>query len=441
MVKQRHERKKLRATARAAAKVDNNPKLDQELEKLAQELEEPNVGVNRKKEFMALMVDKTVDNAAIEEKLTMDEEESLAIETAPLSASYESSSSSSSSFRLSSDEEDEEDCKMPAKPSPKFAENKATDTTADGKQSTSSLPKKLGVVVTDEKRKKNTVASSSSSLSCGAILIGSNKSSYLVRMGPSSASTAEDGPLRKPELLLVPTNDHNDLIPRLHDGTRLIGLKAIPFYSSTFQDDDLEEMLLLVLPTVPLESYTTATPTITSEHKKKLQQLLFKLEMKVTTLVSNEIKSMIVRKVQQLKMSIDGKEGNRLVTNWLEILDNWQNDPQDNIFLRVIDCVHMQFDGIPWVARLERKIMNKLGLKYIPALVKRYDELRRTKSIKSGKKISPLYHGCVWQIIQYHHSICKTVIQKSQKQQSTCRTAEEIEVAHRQSEKKNVHHK
>ncbi|KAL7573991.1 hypothetical protein ACA910_001992 [Epithemia clementina (nom. ined.)] len=90
-------------------------------------------------------------------------------------------------------------------------------------------------------------------------------------MGPSAASTAEDSPLRKPELLLVPTNDHNDLIPRLHDGIRLIGLKAIPFDSSTFQDDDLEEMLLLVLPTVLSESDTMATPSITLEHKKKLQ--------------------------------------------------------------------------------------------------------------------------------------------------------------------------
>ncbi|KAL7570939.1 hypothetical protein ACA910_002570 [Epithemia clementina (nom. ined.)] len=152
-------------------------------------------------------------------------------------------------------------------------------------------------------------------------------------MGPSAASTAEDGPLRKPELLLVPTNDHNNLIPRLHDGTRLIGLKAIPFNSSTFQDDDLEEMLLLVLPTVPLESNTTATPTITSEHKEKLQQSLLKLKLEVTTVVSNKIKSMIVRKAQQLKMLIDGEEGNRLVTNRLEILDNWQSDPQDNNFL------------------------------------------------------------------------------------------------------------
>ncbi|KAL7564392.1 hypothetical protein ACA910_001539 [Epithemia clementina (nom. ined.)] len=160
-------------------------------------------------------------------------------------------------------------------------------------------------------------------------------------MGPSTASTAstaEDGPLHKPELLLVTPNDQNNPIPRLQDGTQLIGLKAIPFISSTFQDDDLEEMLLLVLPTVPSESDTTATSTITSEHKKKLQQLLLKLKLEVTTVVSDEIKSMIVRKAQQLKMSIDGEEGHRLVTNWLEILDNWQRDPQDNNFLRVIDC-------------------------------------------------------------------------------------------------------
>ncbi|KAL7558851.1 hypothetical protein ACA910_003382 [Epithemia clementina (nom. ined.)] len=81
MAKQRHERKKLRATARAAAKDDNNAKLDEELEKLARELEEPNIGVNSKKELMTLMVDKTVDNAAIEKKLTMEEEESSAIGT------------------------------------------------------------------------------------------------------------------------------------------------------------------------------------------------------------------------------------------------------------------------------------------------------------------------------------------------------------------------
>ncbi|KAL7576793.1 hypothetical protein ACA910_013813 [Epithemia clementina (nom. ined.)] len=96
--KQRHERKKLWATARADAKNDKNPKLDQELEKLGRELEEPNVSVNRKKELMTLMVDKTVDNAATEEKLTMEEEEPSAIGSTPLSASYESSSSSSSSF-------------------------------------------------------------------------------------------------------------------------------------------------------------------------------------------------------------------------------------------------------------------------------------------------------------------------------------------------------
>ncbi|KAL7576257.1 hypothetical protein ACA910_013734 [Epithemia clementina (nom. ined.)] len=66
MAKQRHERKKLRATARAAAKEDNNAKLDDELEKLARELEDPNIGVNREKELMTLMVDKTVNNIAIE---------------------------------------------------------------------------------------------------------------------------------------------------------------------------------------------------------------------------------------------------------------------------------------------------------------------------------------------------------------------------------------
>ncbi|KAL7569728.1 hypothetical protein ACA910_018588 [Epithemia clementina (nom. ined.)] len=152
-------------------------------------------------------------------------------------------------------------------------------------------------------------------------------------MEPLAVSTAEDGPLRKPEPLIVTTNDHDNLIPRLQDGTRLIGLKAIPFNSCTFQDDDLEEMLLLVLPTVPSESATMATPTITSEDKKKLQQLLLKLKLEVTTVVSHEIKSMIVRKAQQLKMSIDGEEGHRLVTNWLEILDNWQSDPQDDNFL------------------------------------------------------------------------------------------------------------
>ncbi|KAL7573321.1 hypothetical protein ACA910_011685 [Epithemia clementina (nom. ined.)] len=345
-----------------------------------------------------------VNNAAIEKNLTMEEEESSAIGTTPSSASNESSSSSSSSFRLSSDDDDEEDCKMPAKPSPKLAANKAMNTTSDGKYSPSSFPKKLGVVVTNEKKKKDTVEFSSSS--CGAISIGSNNDSYLVRMGPSAASTAEDGPLRKPEPLILTTNDHNNLIPRLQDGTRLIGLKAIPFNSSTFQDDDLEEMLLLVFPTVPSESATTATPTITSEHKKKLQELLLQLKSEVTTVVSDEIKSMIVRKAQQLKMSIDGEEGHRLVTNWLEILDNWQSDPQDNNFLRVIDCVQNQFDGVTWVARLERKIMDKIRLKYIPALVKRYDKLRWRKSIESGKKIGPPYRGCVWPIIQYHRSIC-----------------------------------
>ncbi|KAL7557625.1 hypothetical protein ACA910_011905 [Epithemia clementina (nom. ined.)] len=350
MAKQRHERKKLRATARAAAKEGNNAKLDQELEKLAQELEEPNAVVNHKKELMILMVDKTVNNAAMEEKLAMEEEVSSAIGTTPLSASNQSSSSSLSSFQLSSDEEDKEDCKMPAKPSPKLAANEATDTTSDGKQSPSLLPKKLGIVVTDEKKKKDTVASSSSSSPCGAISIGSNNCSYLVRMGPSAASTAEDSPLSKPELVLVPTNDHDDL-------------KAIPFNSSTFQDDDLEELLLLVLPTVPSESNTMATPTITWEHKKKLQQLLLKLKLEVTMVVSDEIKSMIVQKAQQLKMSIDGEEGNRLVTNLLEILENWQSDLQDDNFLQVIDCVQMQFDGVTWVARLEQKIMDKLGLK------------------------------------------------------------------------------
>ncbi|KAL7561619.1 hypothetical protein ACA910_001487 [Epithemia clementina (nom. ined.)] len=49
MAKQRHERKKLRATARKAAKEDNNAKFDEELEKLAQELEEPDIGVNCQK--------------------------------------------------------------------------------------------------------------------------------------------------------------------------------------------------------------------------------------------------------------------------------------------------------------------------------------------------------------------------------------------------------
>ncbi|KAL7578651.1 hypothetical protein ACA910_009794 [Epithemia clementina (nom. ined.)] len=144
---------------------------------------------------------------------------------------------------------------MPAKPSPKLAANKAKDTTSDGKNSPSLSPKKLGVVVTDEGKVE------SSSSSCGAILVGSNNDSYSVRMGPSAASTAEDGPLCRPEPLIVTTNVHDDLIPRLQDGTRLIGFKAIPFNSSTFQDDDLEEMLLLVFPTVPSESATMATPT------------------------------------------------------------------------------------------------------------------------------------------------------------------------------------
>ncbi|KAL7566499.1 hypothetical protein ACA910_001993 [Epithemia clementina (nom. ined.)] len=75
IAKQHHERKKLRATACTAAKKDNNAKLDQELEKLARELEETNVGVNHKKELMTLLVNKTVNNAAMEEKLTMEEEE------------------------------------------------------------------------------------------------------------------------------------------------------------------------------------------------------------------------------------------------------------------------------------------------------------------------------------------------------------------------------
>ncbi|KAL7580360.1 hypothetical protein ACA910_004388 [Epithemia clementina (nom. ined.)] len=167
-----------------------------------------------------------VDNAAIKKKLTMEEEESSAIGTTPLSASYESSSSSSSSFRLSSDDDDEEDCKMPANPSPKLATNKATDTTSDGKNSPSSFPKKLGVVVTNEKKKKDTVESLSSS--CGAISIGSNNDSYSVRMGPSAASAAEDGPLRKSEPLIVTTNDHDDLIPRLQDGTWSHWLKGHP---------------------------------------------------------------------------------------------------------------------------------------------------------------------------------------------------------------------
>ncbi|KAL7577129.1 hypothetical protein ACA910_019731 [Epithemia clementina (nom. ined.)] len=125
-------------------------------------------------------------------------------------------------------------------------------------------------------------------------------------MGPSATSTAEDSSLSKPEPLIVTTNDHDNLIPRLQDGTRGIGLKAIPFNSSTFQDDDLEEMLVLVLPTASSESATTATPTITLENKKKLQQLLLQLKLEVTTVVSDEIKSKIVRKAQQLKLSIDG---------------------------------------------------------------------------------------------------------------------------------------
>ncbi|KAL7559708.1 hypothetical protein ACA910_017610 [Epithemia clementina (nom. ined.)] len=185
-------------------------------------------------------------------------------------------------------------------------------------------------------------------------------------MGPSAASTAEDGPLCRPEPLIVTTNVHDDLIPRLQDGTRLIGFKAIPFNSSTFQDDDLEEMLLLVFPTVPLDLRKVLLRLlllITSEHKKKLQELLLKLKSEVTMVVSDEIKSMIVRKAQQLKMSIDGEEGHRLVTNWLEILDNWRRDPQEDNFLQVIDCVQIQFDGVTWIARLERKIMDKLRLK------------------------------------------------------------------------------
>ncbi|KAL7572927.1 hypothetical protein ACA910_007435 [Epithemia clementina (nom. ined.)] len=92
MAKQLHERKKLRVTACAAAKEDNNAKLDEELENLARELEEPDIGVNRQKELMTLMVDKTVDNTAIEKKLMMEEEKSSSIGTTPLSASYESSS-------------------------------------------------------------------------------------------------------------------------------------------------------------------------------------------------------------------------------------------------------------------------------------------------------------------------------------------------------------
>ncbi|KAL7565867.1 hypothetical protein ACA910_007425 [Epithemia clementina (nom. ined.)] len=142
------------------------------------------------------------------------------------------------------------------------------------------------------------------------------------------------------------------------------GSNAIPVNLSTYKDDDLEEMLTLDLPTVPSERATTATPTITLEHKKKLQELLLKLKLEVTTVVSDEIKSMIVQKAQQLKMSIDREEDHRLVTNWLEILDNWRSDPQDDNFLRVIGCVQIQFDSVAWVARLERKIMDKLGLKY-----------------------------------------------------------------------------
>ncbi|KAL7579776.1 hypothetical protein ACA910_021911 [Epithemia clementina (nom. ined.)] len=92
MAKQCHERKKLRVTACAAAKEDNNAKLDKELEKLVRELEEPDIGVNHQKELMALMVDKTVDNTAIEKELMMEEEESSAIWTTPSSASYKSSS-------------------------------------------------------------------------------------------------------------------------------------------------------------------------------------------------------------------------------------------------------------------------------------------------------------------------------------------------------------
>ncbi|KAL7563101.1 hypothetical protein ACA910_012285 [Epithemia clementina (nom. ined.)] len=174
-------------------------------------------------------------------------------------------------------------------------------------------------------------------------------------MGPSAASTAEDGPLCRPEPLIVTTNVHDDLIPRLQDGTRLIGLKTIPFNSSTFQDDDLEEMLLLVLPTVPLESATMATPTITLEHKKKLQQLLLNLKLEVKTVVSRR---------DQINNSLKGAA--------------------------------------------------------------------------AENEIGPPYRGSVWQILQYHRSICKKVIQKSQKQQNlrTRRTAEEIEVTRRQLEKK-----
>ncbi|KAL7565345.1 hypothetical protein ACA910_013567 [Epithemia clementina (nom. ined.)] len=49
VAKQCYERKKLWATARAAAKEDNNAKLDEELEKLARESEDPNIGFNCKK--------------------------------------------------------------------------------------------------------------------------------------------------------------------------------------------------------------------------------------------------------------------------------------------------------------------------------------------------------------------------------------------------------
>ncbi|KAL7576352.1 hypothetical protein ACA910_018167 [Epithemia clementina (nom. ined.)] len=92
MAKQCHETKKLLVTACAAAKEDNNAKLDEELEKLARELEEPDIGVNGQKELMTLMVDKTVDNTVIEKKRMMEEEESSVIGTTPSSASYKSSS-------------------------------------------------------------------------------------------------------------------------------------------------------------------------------------------------------------------------------------------------------------------------------------------------------------------------------------------------------------
>ncbi|KAL7577448.1 hypothetical protein ACA910_004732 [Epithemia clementina (nom. ined.)] len=152
MAKQRHERKKLRATARAVAKEDNNAKLDEELEKLARESEEPNIGVNRKKRVDDTNGGQNDRQRCNREKLMMEEEESSAIGTTPSSASDESSFSSSSSFRLSSDDDDQEDRKMPAKPSPKLAANKAKDTTSDGKNSPSFSPKKFGVVVTDEKK-------------------------------------------------------------------------------------------------------------------------------------------------------------------------------------------------------------------------------------------------------------------------------------------------